>query len=446
VSGARGSSSGRPDRRFRWCVGIEDTSIGVPIRHSGRTLDEYELTQHYSRFREDLALAASLGADSIRYGIPWYRVHPAPGRFEWRWVDESLECAVALGLDVIADLVHYGTPVWLPDAFVDPAFPRAMAEYAEAFARRYGSIVRHYTPLNEPTITALFCGERGLWPPYLSGSEGWLRVVLGTVAGIRAAIEAIRGVDRRAVIVHVEAAKQVRPGEPRFEREARVSRERAFLPTDLLLGRVDEGHPLAAWMREHGVDPAGLRELRQDAPTVDVLGVNFYPDFSVREMVEHHGRLAEVAGGGRGEDLADTIGEWHARYGLPVFVSETSAEGSIERRTSWLRESVDAVRRAADDGTTVWGYTWWPLFDFVDWAHAASDTRVEEFLVRVPGADGTLVLAEPPQPSLPANGDGDIRAVLRPMGLWALEPDADGGLRRAETAAAAEFRAHAGGD
>ena len=38
---------------------------------------------------------------------------------------------------VIADLVHYGAPLWLEDAFVDPVFPRAMADYAGAFARRY---------------------------------------------------------------------------------------------------------------------------------------------------------------------------------------------------------------------------------------------------------------------------------------------------------------------
>ena len=56
-----------------------------------RRLDEYELTQHYQYWREDLDLLARSGADSLRWGIPWYRVEPEPGRFEWDWVDRVVD-------------------------------------------------------------------------------------------------------------------------------------------------------------------------------------------------------------------------------------------------------------------------------------------------------------------------------------------------------------------
>jgi len=49
------------DPDFLWAVGIEDTFIIQPHRRTGRLLDEYELTQHYDRWREDLGLVASLG-------------------------------------------------------------------------------------------------------------------------------------------------------------------------------------------------------------------------------------------------------------------------------------------------------------------------------------------------------------------------------------------------
>ncbi len=48
-----------------------------PARRPGSTNDE--LTRHYAHWREDLALAASIGATEIRYGFPWYRLNPAPG-------------------------------------------------------------------------------------------------------------------------------------------------------------------------------------------------------------------------------------------------------------------------------------------------------------------------------------------------------------------------------
>src|SRR3712207_8458181 len=46
---------------------------------SGRVLDEYEITQHYRWWRDDLRRVAELGVGAVRYGIPWYRVNPAPG-------------------------------------------------------------------------------------------------------------------------------------------------------------------------------------------------------------------------------------------------------------------------------------------------------------------------------------------------------------------------------
>jgi len=75
---------------FLWATGIEDTFITDPWPATGRTLEEYELTQHYRFWREDLARVAELGVNSVRYGIPWYRVNPRPGAFDWSWTDEVI--------------------------------------------------------------------------------------------------------------------------------------------------------------------------------------------------------------------------------------------------------------------------------------------------------------------------------------------------------------------
>jgi beta-glucosidase len=154
---------------FIWATGIEDTFIIDPWPASGRTLEEYELTQHYELWQEDVGLIASLGVAAARYGIPWYRVNPAPGEFDWRWTDQVVPALVATGVEPIIDLVHYGTPEWLPDSFMHPDYPERVAEYAAAFAARYRDLVRWYTPLNEPRVNAWYCGRLGLWPPYRRG-------------------------------------------------------------------------------------------------------------------------------------------------------------------------------------------------------------------------------------------------------------------------------------
>lgn len=57
------------DGRLRYGVGIEDTFI-PQIRPGHRKLDEYELTQHYTHWREDLDLVAESGAEFVRWGVP----------------------------------------------------------------------------------------------------------------------------------------------------------------------------------------------------------------------------------------------------------------------------------------------------------------------------------------------------------------------------------------
>ena len=95
---------------LKFAVGLEDTFI--PQTSPGRrALDEYELTDHYDRWREDLDLASSTGAEMIRYGIHWYRVNPTPEGWDWSWTDRVLDHLLSLDLTPIVDLMHYGCPL-----------------------------------------------------------------------------------------------------------------------------------------------------------------------------------------------------------------------------------------------------------------------------------------------------------------------------------------------
>src|SRR3954447_13576265 len=85
---------------FSWATGIEDTFIPQTERAGERVLDEYALTNHYLYWREDLDRAAALGVNSMRYGIPWYKVEPQPGQFVWAWLDQVLEYAAAKNIAI----------------------------------------------------------------------------------------------------------------------------------------------------------------------------------------------------------------------------------------------------------------------------------------------------------------------------------------------------------
>ena len=412
-----------------WIAGIEDTCVHPPERFAMAPLDEHELTGHDTAWRSDLDLVRSLGATALRYGVDWPRVHLAPGVFDWAVLDERLAYAAGLGLTVIADLVHYGTPTWLDDSFADPAYPDAIASFAGAFAARYRGVVDHVTPLNEPITTASFAGLRGVWPPALTGWDGWTAVVLGIARGMQQSVAAVRSANPDATIVHVEATSMFSTDDPVLGAEAALLTDLGTVPTDLVLGRVDPDHRSYRWLLEHGATEAGLAALVDGAVTLDLLGVNYYPDLSPRRLEPGPDGTVQHAHDRWTAGLVETLTGFAERYGLPMLVTETSIEGDDDLRSRWVRDSSAAVTALADDGVDVRGWTWWPVFDFVDWSYASGGENVEEFAV----APEVLAARQ--------RVGGAKEPFLRRMGLVRLEERADGTLDRVETAAAAAFRA-----
>ena len=111
--------------RFHWGFGIEDTFIGDPHPVTGKVLDEYELTDHYRLWKEDFDRIGTIGLDSVRWGIPWYRVQPEKNKWDWSFTDQVIPYIVQeKKLHLVLDLMHYGVPTWMKQAYLDPDYPQ----------------------------------------------------------------------------------------------------------------------------------------------------------------------------------------------------------------------------------------------------------------------------------------------------------------------------------
>jgi beta-glucosidase len=352
---------------FEWAVGIEDTFVGQPSGRSGRILDEYELIDHYRRWQTDVDLIASLGVRTMRYGVPWYRLNPAAGSWDWSWTDRVFEHLDRRGIAPIVDLVHYGTPLWLRGSFVSPDYPHRVAEYAASAVERYGRVAGGWTPLNEPVVTADFCGLRGVWPPHLHGQRGYDRVLVAIAEGIAETVAAIRSVDTAARIVAVEPCDIVTADERELDAALRARWQELFLPLDLVFGRVSPRHPLHGRLVSSGISTERLDRLVANPQLPDVVGVNFYPNMSRAHLVTSRGILRRRPMYGTGHDLVAALTAFARHTGLPVMVTETSDNAGVERRRRWMEDSVAQVAAERAAGLPVVGYTWFPVFSHVDW-------------------------------------------------------------------------------
>jgi beta-glucosidase/6-phospho-beta-glucosidase/beta-galactosidase len=276
--------------------------------------------------------------------------------------------------------MHYGCPFWLRREFASDDYPNAVAAYAGAFARRYAHLVRWYTPLNEPLVNALFCGKRGLWPPYLRGDAGYIRVLLQLVKGIQQTVAALQEVDPGALIVHVEATGLARAARADLEVLAVEDQRRGFLAFDLLTGRVTHDHPLFPWLVRSGAGPDELAALAAAAIPLDVLGMNFYPQWSTQQLaVDRRGRLAYRAVEQDGSGFVHLIEDYWRRYQVPILITETSARGPVDVRAHWLETSITAIRQLRERGVPVLGYTWFPLFTMIDWRYRYGRRPLEHY-------------------------------------------------------------------
>ncbi|WP_457798223.1 family 1 glycosylhydrolase [Methylocystis sp. S23] len=395
---------------FLWAVGIEDTFITAPHPRTGRTLDEYELTGHYERWREDLALMASLGVPCARYGAPWHRIQPRPNEWRWEFVDAAFERLLASGVEPIVDLVHYGLPGWIERSFLHPDYPRYVSEYAARLAERFRGRVRWYTPLNEPRITAWYCGRLGWWPPHERSWSGFVALMLAICRGIVETVNALRRVDPQIVPFHVDATDLFETDDASLAEEAWRRRQLVFLALDLVSGRVDAGHPLWRWLLDHGAGEKRLEGFLDRPLQLPIVGVNLYPIFTEKRLSRDAAGHLRVRMPYASGALVEKIGRlYFERYGVPLMISETADKGSVARRLAWLNNSVAAVRTLRAQGVPLVGYTWWPMFALVTWAYR--------------------------------QGGRPLRDHLLQMGLWDLDPDPRGDLARIETPLVDAYRA-----
>jgi beta-glucosidase/6-phospho-beta-glucosidase/beta-galactosidase len=382
-----GGSKWFQDGRLHFALGFEDTF--VPQSSPGqRPLDEYELTEHYERFAEDFAAVAASGAEFLRWGIPWYRVNPEPQRWDWDWTDRAVDSMLEHGVRPIVDLMHYGTPTWLDREFASPEYADRVAEYSARAAERFGDRITDWTPLNEPMIHALFCGQYGYWPPYGTTPADFARVSVNLARGFAQAQHAIAEVSEEATFVHVDSAMHfvAQEGSSSAAATATHLNQVRFLIEDLVTGALDAQHPLADELLQAGIGEEELTWFHEHPARPDVMGVNYYPRHAT-ELVED----PEVHRGGfddprpavdRGvEGLLEALHAWADRYGAPVMLTETCVTASHQERIDWLNDSLQALVTEKAGGLDLVGYTWWPLFDMYEWTYRpASGPRSDHLL------------------------------------------------------------------
>ncbi|HVU51442.1 MAG TPA: GH1 family beta-glucosidase [Polyangia bacterium] len=359
---------------------------------------------HYHRYKEDVALARSLGLRAYRFSVSWPRVLPAgtggvnPKGLDFydRLVDELL----AARIDPWLTLYHWDLPLALYQrgGWLDRDVAGWFADYAAIVVRRLGDRVRHFMPLNEPQV---FLGAGLVQGRHAPGDKltfaELLRATHHALLAHGRAVQAIRAAAGGKVEVGcaqasynsvpaTPAAEDLAAARARFLATADESyKQNAWWLDAMVLGRYPEDGLARYGPSLPEVRAGDLETIRQP---LDFLGVNLYQADAVRRGKD--GR-PEVVPWPAGTPL--TSMEWavtpaimrlvptwlHERYALPIVVAENgvslpdwvAADGQVHdpQRIDFARAYLGELRAAVAGGVPVRGYFHWSLLDNFEWAH-----------------------------------------------------------------------------
>lgn len=397
---------------------IWDTYARTPGKvHNGDSGDI--ATDHYHRWREDVAIMADLGVGAYRFSLAWPRIQPT-GRgpavrkgldFYRRLTDELLE----KGIQPVATLYHWDLPQELESmgGWPERATAERFAEYAALAADALGDRVHTWTTLNEPWCSAFLGYATGEHAPGRTDPVAALRAAHHLNLGHGLAVQALRaGLRGDAQISLTLNIHQVRPLTESAEDADAARRidalDRVFTgpvlsgayPEDLLR---DTAH-LTDWSFVQDGDTAAIRQ------PLDFLGVNYYTPMLVSATTDDAGHGSD-GHGNSAHSLwpgADQV-HFHQPPGdktamgwavdpsgmydllvrlkddfpeLPLVITENGAafndyinpQGEVvdPDRIAYLHGHLTAVHRAIEAGVDVRGYFLWSLLDNFEWGYGYS--------------------------------------------------------------------------
>jgi hypothetical protein len=335
-------------------------------RRDGVRLDLIRATSHDRHLESDYRQCLDLGFGTLRDGLRWHLIEKSPGRYDWSTWMPALEAAEKLGLQVIWDLFHYGSPDHVDQA--GPDFPQRFTDFAVAALEVQQSVSDRppiVCPLNEINFLA-WAVDDGYFPGIGPGQRGWFKHHL-----LKTAITGARAIRERwpkATIVWAEPLIHIAPHDRRREtlRAARQNLQGMYEAYDWIMGKAKP-------------------ELGGDPSLVDVIGWNFYP----HNQWYYKGPTIPM-GHHEYRPLADMLLEMAERYGKPMFISETGAEGSA--RPAWLHYVCDEVRDAQSRGVRVEGICLYPITAYPGWDNSR---HCEVGLLSPIGSDGKRSVYEP---------------------------------------------------
>jgi 6-phospho-beta-glucosidase len=368
------------------------------------TYPNHKGIDHYHRFQEDIALFAEMGFKCYRFSIAWTRIYPngieqQPNEAGLKHYDQVIDACIAHGIEPVITISHYEMPLHLATAFGGWK-NRELIGHFERFARtvltRFGHKVKYWMTFNEINSAAHFpIMSQGL--TVKTGAleaqakfQAWHNQFVASSLAVKIAHETNAQIQIGCMILF--ATNYAYDCNPVNQLETlKETQAFNFYCADVQAGGKYPYYAKSLWKSqgvELDIQPGDLALIKEH--TVDYIGFSYYMSSTINktnpDAVSAQGNLL---GGARNPFLEASEWGWeidpvglrialnqlYDRYEKPLFIVENGL-GAVDKpdenhfiaddyRINYLRQHIQAMAEAIDDGVELMGYTPWGCIDLV---------------------------------------------------------------------------------
>jgi 6-phospho-beta-glucosidase len=381
-------------------------------KHPEGTSDFKVASDHYHRYKEDIALFAEMGLKAYRFSVAWTRIYPnGTGEINQKGIDfynNLINELLSYNIEPIVTMYHFDLPYalqqkggWSNRETID-----AFENYARTLFTYFGDRVKYWLTINEQNMMILHGSAIGTLDPNMKNPQKELYQQNHHMFLAQAkAINLCHEMCPNAKIGPAPNISAVYPASSKPEdimAAYNFSSIRNWLYLDVpVFGRYNS----VAWryMEEKGYTPTiqkGDMEILESAKP-DFIAFNYYATVTVAENKsnasdENSIGDQQIAIGEPGfyrrvdnpylektqfgweidpVGFRNTLRELNDRYHLPLLVTENGLgaydkleEGDIvndDYRIEFLRKHIEQARLAITDGVNLIGYCPWSAIDLV---------------------------------------------------------------------------------
>lgn len=345
---------------FLWGSAVSSYQVegGIEGCHWSKNFSAGKACDYYNQYEKYFDIAKELNQNVHRLSLEWSRIEPEEGKFDKEAIDHYKEMLKSLkkrNIKTMVTLWHFTLPQWLQEkgGWANKNVSKYFIKYVTFVVEDLKEYVDFWITINEPMIYVSQAYIIKRFPPREKNLIRSVRVIYNFIVAHKKAYEIIKKIDPEKPTGMAENYSYTEP----FNKN--------FLTKRLVL--------LWDFVRN-------VMFLELTAKEQDFIGVNYYFHERVRFRFKYPFVFVENANK-KTTDLGWEIypkGLFKVvkkmkKYNKPVYITENGlADKNDKWRKEFIKQHLEWLHKAIEQGVDVRGYLYWSLLDNFEWVDGFS--------------------------------------------------------------------------